>query len=65
MSITEILVKLGPILANEFIELGRLIAGSGSPGEAIAKAKRNLELDAMDAAADLAVDEALKKLHGK
>lgn len=65
MSITEILVSLGPLLIKEFESLGALIVSSKSPAEAIAKAKRNLELDAMDAATDAGLDAALKALHKK
>jgi len=65
MSITEILASLGPMLVKEFESLGSLIVHSKSPAEAIAKAKRNLEMDALDKATDFALDAALKKIHGK
>lgn len=63
MSITEIAAALGPFLLKEFESLGALIVSSKSPTDAIAKAKRNLEMDALDAATDAGLDLALKKLH--
>jgi hypothetical protein len=65
MSLTQIITALGPFLLEEFESLGELIVSSKSPAEAIAKAKRNLEMDALDAATDASLDAALKALHKK
>jgi len=65
MPLASIIAALGPFLLKEFESLGALIVSSKSPAEAIARAKRNLEMDAMDAATDAMLDEALKRLHPK
>jgi hypothetical protein len=65
MSLVEIVAALGPFLLKEFESLGTLIASSSSPSEAIAKAKRNLEIDALVAATDATLDAALKASHKK
>lgn len=65
MSLIQVLSKLAPALLNELETLVLPILGSPSPSAAIAKAKRGLEMDALESASDAAVNELLEKAHRK
>lgn len=63
MSLIAVIEGLAPALLNELESLVLPILGSTDPSAQIAKAKRNLEMDALDAATDAALNAALKKAH--
>lgn len=65
MSIIDTILTLAPAIGNELTSIVNMIVGSKDPLGSIAKAKRVLEMDALDAATDAGLDAALKKLHGK
>ncbi len=63
MSLIALIESLEPAILAEIESLVRPILSSTSPSDAIAKAKRNLEMDALDAATDAALNASLKKAH--
>lgn len=63
MSIIDAIQAAAPAVIAELEKLILPILGSSDPMAQIAKAKRNLEMDALDEAADLAANQALKALH--
>ena len=65
MSLINTLTSLAPAILSELESLILKIVSSKDPSAEIAKAKRGLEIDAMNAATDAALNEALKKLHKK
>ncbi len=65
MSLIDTIVSLAPAAIKELELLLGPLLGAKDPADALAKARRNLEMDALDAATDAGLDAALKELHKK
>lgn len=65
MSLIDTIVGLAPSALRELELLLGPLLGASDPADALAKARRNLEMDVLDATADAGVSAALKELHKK
>jgi len=65
MSLIGTIAALAPEALHELEMLIGPLLGAEDPKAALAKARRNLEMDALDKATDLGLDAALKELHKK
>ena len=65
MSLIGTIVSLAPDALHELELLLTPLLGARDPKDALAKARRNLEMNALDAATDAGVSAALKEMHKK
>lgn len=65
MSLIDTIISLAPAALHELELLLGPLLGAENPTDALAKARRNLEMDVLDKTTDIGLDAALKELHKK